>query len=55
MFMVIPPTKNPILEEHKATIDLGCVYAKIIEGDEGKLCALEFPSMKIFTQENMED
>lgn len=49
------PTKNPILEEHKATIDLGCVYAKIIEGAEGKLCALEFPSMKIFTQENMED
>ena len=49
------PTENLILENHKVNIDLGCVYAKIIKGDEGKLCALEFPSMKIFTQENIED
>ena len=48
------PTEDLILEDHKVNIDLGCVYAKIIEGDEGKLCALEFPSMKIFTQENLD-
>ena len=40
---------------HSAAIDLGCYHEK----DESKLpnprlCALEFPSMKIFTQENIE-
>lgn len=51
MFTVILLQKNPILEEHKASIDLGCVYAKITKEDKGKLCALEFPTLKIFTQE----
>ena len=45
----------PVLNEYSAAIDLGCYHEK----DESKLpsprlCALEFPSMKIFTQENME-
>ena len=46
---------TPVLNEYSAAIDLGCYHEK----DESKLpsprlCALEFPSMKIFTQENME-
>lgn len=47
------PTQNPILEDHKASIDLGCCYKDI--DSNVKLCALEFPSMKIFTQSNIED
>lgn len=47
------PTQNPILEDHKASIDLGCCYKDI--DANAKLCALEFPSMKIFTQENIEE
>lgn len=35
---------------YKANIDLGCVYGETGNG----LCALEFPSLKIFTQKNME-
>ena len=46
----------PVLNEYSAAIDLGCYHEK----DESKLpnprlCALEFPSMKIFTQESLED
>jgi serine/threonine protein phosphatase 1 len=46
---------TPVLNEYSAAIDLGCYHEK----DESKLpsprlCALEFPSMKIFTQENIE-
>lgn len=48
------PIEDLILEDYEVNIDLGCVYAKIIKGNEGKLCALEFPSMKIFTQENLD-
>lgn len=46
---------QPVINEYSAAIDLGCYHEK----DESKLpnprlCALEFPSMKIFTQENIE-
>jgi serine/threonine protein phosphatase 1 len=44
------------MTEFDCNIDLGCCYKQI--GDEVKnprLCALEFPSMKIYTQENLED
>ena len=46
---------QPVINEYSAAIDLGCYHEK----DESKLpnprlCALEFPSMKIFTQENID-
>ncbi len=46
---------QPVLNDYSCVINLGCYHEK----DESKLpsprlCALEFPSMKIFTQENME-
>ena len=37
---------------NSANIDTGCVYNQ--EGYD-KLCALEFPSMKIYTQKNVEN
>ena len=43
---------KPVINEFKAGIDLGCVYKK--ETLDGKLCALEFPSLKTFVQENIE-
>ena len=47
---------QPVINEYSAAIDLGCYHEK----DESKLpnprlCALEFPSMKIYTQESLED
>jgi len=45
------PTENPIINEYKASIDLGCVYD---EKNEGKLCVLEYPSMKLVIQKNVE-
>ena len=47
------PIQNPIIEKHKANIDLGCVY-KPKNPNLGKLCALEFPSMNIITQDYLE-
>lgn len=47
------PMAEPIIKSYKANIDLGCFYKS--ESESGKLCALEFPSMKIITQENRED
>lgn len=41
------------LNEYNANIDLGC-YAKEKVANP-RLCALEFPSMNIITQENIED
>lgn len=41
------------LNEYNANIDLGC-YAKD-KVSNPRLCALEFPSMEIITQENIED
>jgi serine/threonine protein phosphatase 1 len=47
---------EPVLNEYSCAIDLGCYHEK----DESKLpnprlCALEFPSMKIYTQESLEN
>lgn len=36
----------PLITPHYAAIDTGCVY-------EGKLCALEWPSKRVFLQENI--
>lgn len=44
------PVKKPVIMEFSANIDLGCVYKKHW-GEKARLCALEFPSKKIFTQE----
>ena len=47
---------QPVINEYSAAIDLGCYHEK----DESKLpnprlCALEFPSMKVYTQESLEN
>lgn len=47
------PTPNPIVEKHKASIDLGCAYSKDTSL-EPRLCALEFPSMRVITQNSVE-
>ena len=44
------PVKKPVIMEFSANIDLGCVYKKHW-GEKARLCALEFPSKRIFTQE----
>ena len=46
---------EPVINDYSAAIDLGCYHEK----DEAnipnpRLCALEFPSMKIYTQESLE-
>lgn len=46
------PTDKPIINEFKAQIDLGCCY-KDIE-PTASLCALEFPSLNIIIQENID-
>lgn len=46
------PLPKPQIENHKANIDLGCFFN---DGNtKGSLCALGFPSMDIFVQENIE-
>ena len=47
------PVKKPVITEFSANIDLGCVY-KNYWGEKARLCALEFPSKSIFTQENID-
>ena len=47
------PVKKPVITEFNANIDLGCVY-KNYWGEKARLCALEFPSKSIFTQENID-
>lgn len=46
------PTQNVLVQNHKASIDLGCVYND--SNLDGKLCALAFPSMKLITASNIE-
>ena len=44
------------MTEFDCNIDLGCCYKQISdEVINPRLCALEFPSMKIYTQNNLED
>ena len=45
--------KKLVITEFSANIDLGCVY-KNYWGEKARLCALEFPSKRIFTQENID-
>nr|WP_314071597.1 metallophosphoesterase [uncultured Campylobacter sp.] len=47
------PVKKPVITEFSANIDLGCVY-KNYWGEKARLCAFEFPSKRIFTQENID-
>lgn len=48
--------EEPKINEYRCGIDLGCCYkdntSKI---PNPRICALEFPSMKLFIQENIED
>ena len=46
------PVREPQIYKNSANIDTGCVFNE--EGYD-KLCALEFPSMKIYTQKNVEN
>lgn len=46
------PVREAKLYTNSANIDTGCVFNE--EGYD-KLCALEFPSMKIYTQKNVEN
>lgn len=45
------PIAGPDITEFSANIDTGCIY----KHDFGRLCALEFPSMRVFMQENIEE
>lgn len=45
------PTKEPIIKNHYANIDTGCVFAK----KYGIMTALQFPEMKIYQQKNIEN
>ena len=47
--------QEPLLNEYSCGIDLGCFYRNIKILPNPRLCALEFPSMKIYTQESLED
>src|SRR5574344_1385554 len=47
--------QEPLLNDYSCGIDLGCFYKNKEKLPNPRLCALEFPSMKIYTQENVED
>lgn len=48
------PRSDAKITEFDANVDLGCSYSKrYIENP--RLCALEFPSMKVYTQESLEN
>ena len=47
------PVQTVSINNYKANIDLGCVYHNK-EKEERYLCALEFPSMNVILQSNME-
>ena len=44
---------EPVLNKYSCAIDLGC-YKTHDKVKNPRLCALEFPSMKIYTQKNLE-
>lgn len=44
---------EPIINEYSTAIDLGCFQTNG-KVEDPRLCALEFPSMRIFTQNNIE-
>lgn len=47
--------QEPLLNDYSCGIDLGCFYKNKEKLPNPRLCALEFPSMKIYTQESLED
>ena len=47
------PLDKPLIDKHKACIDLGCVFDNK-ENLKGYLCALGFPSLNVLKQENIE-
>jgi len=46
--------EEPVINKYSSAIDLGCYQSKE-KLPNPRLCALEFPSMKIYTQESLED
>ncbi|MBR8464009.1 metallophosphoesterase [Campylobacter sp. faydin G-24] len=46
------PLNEPLITHFSANIDLGCGCGRKVMS--ARLCALEFPSMRIFTQDNIE-
>ena len=47
------PIENEIIENYRASIDLGCVFDNKVNL-KGYLCALEFPSLKIYKQTKLD-
>ena len=47
--------QEPLLNDYSCGVDLGCFYKNKEKLPNPRLCALEFPSMKIYTQESLED
>lgn len=48
------PTTEAVIKDFSAQVDLGCCYSKEM-GLEPRLCALEFPTLKVITQKKIED
>ena len=49
------PEPEPTIWEHAANIDTGCCYTQFLkDGIYGKLTALQYPSMEIFSQEYLD-
>lgn len=46
--------QEPLLNDYRCGIDLVCFYQNKEKLANPRLCALEVPSMKIYTQENLE-
>jgi serine/threonine protein phosphatase 1 len=46
--------EEPVINKYSSAIDLGCYQSKE-KLPNPRLCALEFPSMKVYTQESLED
>ena len=47
--------QEPLLNDYSCGIDLGCFYKNKEKLPNPRLRALEFPSMKIFIQESLEN
>ena len=47
--------QEPLLNDYSCGIDLGCFYQNKEKLPNPRLCALEFPSMKIYTQNSLEN
>ena len=47
--------QEPLLNDYSCGIDLGCFFKNKEKLPNPRLCALEFPSMKIYTQNSLEN